>query len=366
MRYDEYDDYPPVRSVSGVAPAWRVLAVLGISASAALLLLGCALTLVVLHQGRQPAGSTTVPPFAAQGAPMNPGGADDEEPPNPPYPLVADMRPEGQPLIPGEPTAAAPTARDRFLQLSRDVWSDAENQYPQDVTISPDGKYIAFVSGQTLRFGPLNGGGPVIAGPAGVFPGQAVGGGPGPGLQFGGLVDSSVVGAPAWSPNSRFLYFTDTAGRVQRYAVATGEYVMALAPGDLPAAVPGGGEKLIIRRSRPIPKADTARGEAYDPAEVVLVDPASQASRVLVQGGPTRWEQLAVSPDGTMLALVSGTDWVGVQPPKSRLHLLDLKKPGSLPKPLTSPDLFVSQPCWTPDSRFLLYARSQQPMPPDC
>src|SRR5262249_30392367 len=128
------------------------------------LLFGVFVLLMLLLDQRQ-RGATTSRPSAPALQPqaanqiLNQDADDDvDEPPNPPYPLVADLAQTGEARIPGEPPARnKPTARDRFLEISIGIWNSAQGQYPTTLAISPDGQQIAYVQGQTLWAGPIGG-----------------------------------------------------------------------------------------------------------------------------------------------------------------------------------------------------------------
>jgi tetratricopeptide (TPR) repeat protein len=368
MRYDEEIGIRRPVLVTGVSSWWQVLAILSMLAAGALLVISVALgaVLAVEHRkggtGRTPA-MTSMPPGFPPGGPA----ADADEPPNPPYPLVADLRPAGRPVPPGEerPNAPRQTARDRFLALGKEVWTAPEEMFANELCVSPDGQSIAYLQGQALMVGPLAGEIQQVGSGSPAPPvrhrGPAVGRPPGPS-------DVRAVGMPVWSADGRLVYYADADGRLERYDVASHACQMLAFHGDSPVAVPGQPDKLIFRRSRAVPKADLPDGPPpVDPAEIVLGDQGTGETRVLVPESTERWTPQAVSPDGRRLALVSGPDRDAVQPGQRRLFLLDLAAGAAAkPRPVGAPRLGLGPVCWTADGQGLLYARQQRPVPPDC
>jgi hypothetical protein len=367
MRYeDEIDIRRPVL-VSGVSGAWQVVAILSMLVAGALLVISLALgaVLVVEHRKGSP-GPPPARPVAPAGFP--PGGFmgnDDNEPPNPPYPLVADLRPAARVVAPGEERRAQrQTARERFLALGKEVWTAPEEMFAQDICVSPDGQNIAYIEGQALMVGPMAGN-VMQAGAAAQAP-SARRRGPAFGQPPPAPNDLWAVGTPSWSEDSRTVYFADGEGRLQRYDT-TGRFSQVLAfRGDSPVPVPGRPNKLVFRRARAVPKADLPAGPApADPAEVVLGDLGTGEVRVLVPESTATWAPLAASPDGKQLALASGPDREGVEPARRQLFLLELAA-GAAAKPVGAPGLALGPTCWSADGRALVYARQQRPQPPDC
>jgi tetratricopeptide (TPR) repeat protein len=130
--------------------------------------------------------------------------------------------------------------------------------------------------------------------------------------------------------------------------------------------MPGDSEKLLFVRSRPVPKLELpGMPVTADPTEVVVGDLATRkVVRVLIPSSRSSWRNLIVSPDGKRLALVSTRGHEDKHPRLWRVFVLDLQ--GGEPKALTPPAKQVSPVSWTPDSKALVYARSQDPLPPDC
>jgi hypothetical protein len=97
------------------------------------------------------------------------------------------------------------TLHDRFVKLGREVWTPPENATPMDLSISPDGKQIAFVANEQLHVGPLDGpANPVAEVGAGAAGGGGVGPGGGPPGAMGGP-PGAMGGWPRRSPSSAVL-----------------------------------------------------------------------------------------------------------------------------------------------------------------
>src|SRR5205807_1446215 len=147
MRDDDYmADLPEALPAEGVAPAWRVVAIVEMIGLAILLLVSFALlmALVVQMERRAVAVKQTAkvanPPIQVQAAADEdneglPGNPVDQG--NLPYPVKEDSPPVAQPELP---------ARKRFLQQGQEVWKSPANQYPTSVVVSPDGQQIAYIA----------------------------------------------------------------------------------------------------------------------------------------------------------------------------------------------------------------------------
>jgi hypothetical protein len=365
MPYD--DDFEVRRPThpAGTAPVWQIVAVVAILAAAVLLVLSVGLGATLLSERRQ--GRLTPNPGAKGPAGLPGAGEDDgQEPANPPYPVVQDMRPAGPPAVPGEePEAArAKTARERFLALAQEAWEAPEQVFPQEVRVSPDGQQIAYVDRQMLMVGPMAGEAQEVnLGGAAPHPGRRWPGRPAPGSRGTG-----VVGAPAWSGDGRRVYFSDTEGGLRRYDVQTHAVDSLPFHGAAPVPLPSDPDRVIFRRSRPAPKLDLPGAPAPpDPQELVLGNVTTGEVRVLLPAGTTEWVPLAVSPDGKRLALSAPVESEDKQPPRRRLFLLDLSaKAPAEPQRVGRPCAMLGPASWSADGKSLVYAHSQQPLPPDC
>jgi Tol biopolymer transport system component len=364
MSHDDDLDLRRPASAPSAAPVWQVVAVVALLAAGVLLILSVGLGAALVAQLQRPRGAGGGP-NAAPGFPgaVPFGGNADQEPPNPPYPLVQDMRPPGRPPVPGEEPEAEPrkTARRRFLDLGQEAWAAHQQGFPQEVSVSPDGRSVAYVDQQLLLVGPLDGEAQQVGG-SGTPPGRR----PGPGRSS---ADHSITiaGRPAWSADGQHVYFADREGRLRRYDVPSHGFDTLPFPGDSPVPLPPDGRKLVFRRSRATPRLDLPGGEPpADPRDIVLADLDTREIKVLVRDSGLL-KPLAVSPDGKRLALVSGHAPSFKQPNEVRLFLLGLTDAGpSEPKSLGRPCATLTAACWTEDGKSLVYARSQQPLPPDC
>ncbi len=378
MRYeDEFDDLPQRLRVSGVSPAWRVVAILTIITTGILLILVCTLGLALLIQSEKHAASSS-PVFAQQAwqAAQNQAGPqgfpnqeeDEDEPANPPYPLKADLQPSTFGLAEEPAAPARQTARDRFLKITQEFGTLPRDQYPQHVSIAPDGLQVAYTSRNNLMVGAI--GGMIMQ----VLPDgfniqprrlDARGAAGGQGLAFLGV---HAEGPLAWSEDSWFLYFADSDGRLQRLRVQTRQVENLNFHGDCPLPMPGDANQLIFRRSHAVPKIELSGMPALpDPSEIVLADLLKQETRVLIPENQAGWKPMAISPDGKKLAVISSADQKPNDWRRLRLYVLELG-PGHAgePRPITPLCMNISNVQWERDSKALVYARSQTPLPPDC
>jgi Tol biopolymer transport system component len=354
MRYDD----PDVRLPAGppaAAPVWQVIAIVALLATGALLVLSFGLAALLIVERARPRTAVTAGPNGFPNFP--PGGDGWQEPANPPYPVRQDLRPPGPPKVPGEAPEAKPakTARQRFLELAQEVWKVPPGGFPQELTVSPDGQKVAYVDRPQLWVGPLDG----EAKPVSRDPADAADGTPRKGAAPRPL---AVLGRPAWSADSRSVYFADQDGGLRRYDVESHQPELLPFPGDAPVPLPDG--RLVFRRARPAPKADLPGGPpSPDPREIVLADLGSREVRVLLREEAPSLTPLAVSPDGKRLALVSTRG----QANKARLAVLDLDAgtPAEA-KPIGPTSTALATACWSDDGKALLYARAPQPLPPDC
>ena len=129
MRFeDDFDDLSRRLRVPGVTPAWRVLAIVASVAACLFLLITIGLGVALIARPPEPASPQPVVdqarfdpgPFVQNLPPgMNPlANVDDDpdpEPPNPPYPIIADLEEELRNEHLEKPAAGGkPTPRDRF------------------------------------------------------------------------------------------------------------------------------------------------------------------------------------------------------------------------------------------------------------
>src|SRR5262249_38486510 len=145
--------------------------------------------------------------------PQNNGGdaADqDPEPPNPPYPTVADLQTDEQKARLGKltPKKDKPTPHDRFVALGQDIWTSPVNEYPLYFTVSPDGRMVAYLSRQMLYLGRIEG---KIQ--------QVVLDNENNQVKQAGIPrrrSDQPIGPLVWSDRGRILYFADSEGGMNR------------------------------------------------------------------------------------------------------------------------------------------------------
>jgi hypothetical protein len=368
MRFeDDFEDLPRRLHLKGVSPAWRVLGILTSIAAGLFLLLAVAFGVALMTRPNEPAPVQNFGPRGAvvpdQVGAMNPflNGDDDEEPDNPPYPLVADL----QPAVPNgraeKPKGGdKPTPHDRFVQLGQEIWVSAPDEFLHTVSVAPDGKQLAYMNGPTLMIGTIVGGFQPVIPNNGNIQANHPGGTRRPGTQ--------AVGNVAWSDLSQHIYFADSEGNVNRYAVAARRLSPLPFHGDNPLPMPLDAQKVIFRRSRAVPKVDQASGfPEPDPTEVVLGNIETLQVRVLVPESRETWTPLAVSPDGKWLVLSSNHGADKKKLGHVRLYLLSIAGAAPAePKPIGPLCPSISSVCWELDSAAFVYARGQEPMPPDC
>jgi tetratricopeptide (TPR) repeat protein len=362
-------DLPEAIPLTRVAPFWRILAVLALIGMAGLLLSTLVLGSILLEKNNAPGNAFNRTQFAPAGAPRAPINQAPAGVPNSqlPYPVQQDLaRSDILDLADEKPLPEAArkgSSRQQFLDLSQERWLAEPGTYTNHVAVSPNGDWIAFLAGGQLHVKPtrqLPGGHPGA---------QPLGGNPNPNVNH----QTGLVGIPAFAGLAPYLYCTDSEGAIRRFvfqpafpaavrfSMSDGQVVFN---GELPTCVPWQNDKLVFVRTQPVAKVEVPGAPAAtDQTEVVLGDLQSRAIKVLVPASTASWRSLTVSPDGQKLALVSDLGNKEKRPTPVRVFLMDLI--GGQPRPLTPPALNVSEVAWTPDSKGLVYGRSQDPLPPD-
>ena len=341
MRDDDFYDDIPYAAPAGVSPAWRLLALVSAVAALGLLaLVGVLAGALALLNSARPSQLMSGQ-FRDPGAWVPPG--DDETPVDPgsvPYPVVQDLRPPGSvPALDGEPVPApGGEARGDLMKAAEVVWRDGPRGGADRALVSPDGTFLAVRGFEGVRAGRLNGPMAALDGPGRPeSPGNP-------------LLGRSPPGVGSWSADGATLYWTLPDGELWGDSLAGRGTVLPPAKrGRAVAELPGGGRFVLVRA-----RSGVTLGGA-DPDEVVLAGAAGDVGRTLIPAGRASWRDPAPSPDGTLLALVSGLSHEDDPLSRWRVFVLDLKK-GDSPRPLTPPAPDCGPLCWTPDGK-LLYAR---------
>jgi hypothetical protein len=357
MRYDDdYDDDLPGRPrAGGVAAGWRVAAVLSFALVAVLAVMLLAACVALVERSRAtPRPADPAPPLVHFDPPPEAAAHNDDADGNAdprllPYPTAQDLRPQGvPPAVAGEaPAPREPDARECFVRAGEVLWTSNEPFGPDVVLVSPDGASIAYGGVKGLMVGPP--GSPEL-----VEGTEPRGGGP---AARRGAERPTVS---AWWAGSHAFNWSAPDGRLATTHLVPGRGATVLpidwARGRYAVPVPPEEKEVVVVRHRARPKLEGAsRHELPDPAEVVVIQPDKDTTRILIPAGTAVWRAPAVSPDGKRLALVSDSgheDW----PPRLwRVFVLDLT--GGEPRPLTPPAPQVGTVCWTADGKALVYAR---------
>lgn len=353
---------PEVLPLWRVSPVWKYLAMTLLVLFTAVSIGFLALLIGFLHlqtRGIGPAVPVTVgaaPPIMPA-PPLPPGtpGA-----PQDPFPIREDLRPA--------PTIVQSDLRDQFLKLSREAHSLDAGQLPDFVRVSPDGTHLAIALGSRLLAGPFAGqlNEQYITSVAQMTPGGRT--------FFTAAEQVRLVGPPAWSPDSRYLYYARTRGRIGLNAIQ-----QAVPPtfvpraGDCPAPFPVDGDKSRYAFVRALPTGKLEGRPLSDGSEVLISDGSNSPTientppTVLIPASGSSWTELAVSPDGKRLALIGNRGFETETPPRFRVFVTEIpeKGPAGDPQPLSPPATAIGSLCWTTDGKGLIYARTQDAPPAD-
>ncbi len=378
---DPYYDPPPPLEQVGVAPSWRLVAIVALLGVTLLLFVVVMLLIVLAHAGTPTLSpAVPLPPMVVAG-----GGAaagldpdpDDLPPGGLPYPDKQDLRPAGTFPAPGEDADARPAAapRGEFLRGGQSVWVSPDPTPPGRVVVSPDGLFLAYHNGDSLMAGP----------PGGVIPvrdedaldNEVAANGPGGMRGFGGgwAVAPAAGAAPhrvreprplvgGWSGDGVHVYWS-SGGRVFSYNAKQGRAFRTPLRGQevAPAGLMG---QYVAVRPRPRLKVDGATGKAaHDAVEVVLLDNNGAPLRTLLTDDVAAWRSPAASADGKQLALISDRGAAAGKPERWRVFVFDLEAEKAQPRPVSPAVERVDSASWAPDGKTLVYARGQSPAPPD-
>jgi hypothetical protein len=374
MRFeDDYENLSRKLRMKGVSPAWRVVGILTSITTGLFALIAIALGVALVartpdfaegpRQNWQQQPIILNQPAPANFPVINGGDAEDQdpEPPNPPYPTVADLQTEERKPRGSKPAKGTkPTPHDRFVALGQNIWSTPPDEFPQQISLSPDCSQIAYVSQQQLWVGRMGGGMQPIALVHGNILRNLAGAPVRPGTW--------PVGQLVWSDLGRKLYFADSEGGLNRYDLTTQRVEPLDFHGDCPLPMPMDSTKLIYRRSHATPRLGSANGYMdRDPTEIVLRDLNTRQTRVLIPESRDSWTPLAISPNGKWLLLSSNRGMDKKKFGHERLHLLALADGNRAePKPIGPVIPGECSVVWELDSTALIYARDQEPMPSDC
>jgi hypothetical protein len=373
--YDPYDDdFRRIVRSTGVAPFWRVLAILGMIGVLGTGFIAFVLAIALINHPNSvssaPGNAKLAPVWVAPGQGLNgPAGGDvdeDEKQGNLPFPMMREVDPASL-LIPGEPQLPkdrGPTPRQRFLDLAKDVvWKSNINDFSVTmICVSPDGRFMSFADSTGLKAG-------IVGNPASM---QLVDDENGPMFGPAGPMQGvpvkrawRAVGTPSWS-STGILYFAATDGRLREYDVNRHELRVLTCTGDAPAADPSKPEKLVYVRSRAEVKTETPeRPGVVDATEVVRGDLEGRgAPEVLIATSHRNWTELVVSPDGKRLALIANQrDGKNLYTSTNQVFLTDLDR--GEPTPITPPTAEIGNVAWLSDGQGLIYSRGHEVLPAD-
>src|SRR5579871_775489 len=379
---DRLEELPEAVPLYRIAPIWRLLAVGALLAVVVLMGVGLILGIALVDALNRPIAAVPPPPPVPRAVPMTvpapltgfagPGLTEEpeEEIPNPPYPVTAELAESdpSEPVAPNQPS----TARQRFLDIGTDMWK-LKKHLPDRVAVSPQGDELAYIIDGSLFAGPVGSPRQIVGTvmqsvPVPVF--QRRGYPPARAPMMAVPQDRSNRGPLCWSPDQRFIYCSDASGHLLRYDLQSGRsdglcdsQVLSF-DGESPVCLPAEPHRLVFVRTQARPKLGVpGKRPTRDLTEVVVGDLNTKEVRVLVPASASAWRDLAVSPDGTRLALVSDRGHEGEHTEHLRVFVVDLA--GGEPRPVSPPVSQTGPVCWTADSQALVYARSQEPPSPD-
>ncbi|MBL8797806.1 MAG: hypothetical protein JNM56_28165 [Planctomycetia bacterium] len=385
MPEENLAELPEALPLKRVSPVWRVVTFIGGAVVLLLLFAVVSLMVLVARQEREltnarfqlnTKGAPLFPgPVVATINPADPDGGRADNGANLPYPVEADLHP-GR-AAPADVPRPGHSPHDRWLAKSREFWKPADGRILQQLTASPDGQSLAYFIGNSLVAGTF--GNPLLAEePEAPKPWTTR---PGPGMAVFPPVpvrqasrdgpEHRIVGRPAWSADSRYVYFARLDGRMQRYDAPARSLETLAFRGSWPTPLPGNPQRLVLVRTQSTPQSDAPGAAASaDPAEIVLGDCATAPGEtrprvdVLVSARRIEYSFPALSADGQQLAVwarPANTD-------QARVMLVALRQPKAEPEWLDIPATPTPRPlCWTRDGKHLVYAREQAyPLPPDC
>jgi hypothetical protein len=375
MQYEQVDEPLPPLDQPGVAPFWRILAVLSLIAVAILVTMVAVLYVAFAQQASGFVNNqwAVAPPVAAAGAAVD--VADDAlDPANPPYPVKQDLRPAGTFPLPGDadqaPEQPAVVPRQEFTRVAERVaWTDADPNPPDRVLVSPNGANMAYASGDVLMAGPV--GAPEVIDPnaAGLPGGVVMRGGRrmavpamgGPGAALRPHVNGTRAVVCGW-PGDNIVFWVSAGGTPRQYDLQQCAATTRAAE-HTEAALPLPDGRLLAVSRHAQGKVEGAGPAASDLTSVNILPPpgGDQRATVLVPAGPSRWHSPVLAPDGKHLAIVSDRDG---KPGEWRVFVLSLEG-NPKPEAVSPPASRVEGVGWAPDGKALVYARSLTAPPAD-
>jgi len=364
MYESRLEDLPEAVPLRRVSPAWRLVGILSL-VGIGFLFLGV-LMLVAwvarlheeLDEYQSGAIATAPPAWAPAAANVVPAAVDPDPEPEPglnganlPYPVKEDLRSEPK-LAPQDQDKRQ---RNLFLKLSQEVWRSPRDQSPGTIVVSPDGMRLAYFVGSDL-----------VAGPFGnlqkfsIAPPQQ----PNDNRSIDAFAANrrvhQLVGLPMWSADSQYIYFASAGGRIYRFNSDIQQVEKLPFLGQLPAPMPSDPDRLVFVRYDAELKADGSGGDKG--ALVVGNLKTGETKTIKVAGRVGDWSALAISPDGQQVAALRS--WSHL--PRRGILLIDLEKGSSKEIGPALSGALNGPLSWAADGTVLVYARPQDPTPPDC
>lgn len=362
MYESRLEDLPEAVPLQRTSSAWRLVAILALIMAGGLFLAVLVLGVVVARLESElddyqagTYGSSPLSTWSPAGTtPLQDEPVPDDGPNavNLPYPVKEDLKAVAERPV-GDPQERP---RARFLKLSQEVWKSPRNQGVVHVLVSPDGQNFAYFNGVNLVAGPFNN--PQVV--------EVLSGGAGEKapVRDGVNREQQLVGMPAWSSDSRSVYFSTAGCRMYRYDCENNRLETLSFRGQLPVPMPGDPERVVFVRFRSAPKSDAPGSRAVnDPSEIVVGNTSTKDVRVIVASQAARWGQLAVSPGGGQLAVLRQDDPDVPGRFASRINLVQMA--GGELTPIGPTTDMAGPLAWTPDGTALVYTRHQYPLPPE-
>lgn len=361
MHEPRLDDLPEAIPLRRVTPAWRLVAIMALSGAGALGLLALVLGIWVGHLHDEldnyQSGLYTVPPaWNVKTPPVVEEGPVVDDGPNAvnlPYPVTEDLKEVARPAPGDRPDRP----RDRFLKTTQELWKSPRGQHVGQVVVSPDGSRLTYFGGSSLVAG-------AVENPNRIEVFADENGDRQPQRHHR---EQQLAGQPTWSADSRYVYFATAGGVLQRYDVENNQLEKLPFLGQSPAPVPGDPDRIVFTRYLPTVKTEAGpQREPADRGELAIGNLTTKEVRVLAGPRPGGWTALAVSPDAKLVAGITARAPKDNQAQRG-LAVVAMESRKVQEVGLSRPAHALEAPlAWDPQSKVLLYARSQDPAPPDC